>query len=513
MRRVTRRSFLRESGGALGLAAIGLTASGATGLAIAGCGNVSAASGAAADGSTLLSTWADPDGDGQLQVGPGEPLVAREDLGAKAAYRTTLGTVAHLTDAHVMDAASPARVPFLARLGPPFQSTFRPHEALTAQVFLGAVQAVRALGPDLVLEGGDLIDNDQSNELDRAIAILSGGEVRPGSGPQGYFGVQSKIDPDPFYYRPQVDAPRHPRLIQDAVKPFHSPGVGIPWLPVLGDHDVLVQGELVPTDLTRTLALGDRALWTLPKNIILPPGAKQQASTSPDGPPLPGSVDDFLRQVLAGPTVRVPSDSRRAELSAEDVVARLRTSAGGVGTPDRLDYVHDLGDRLRFVILDVASRIGGSGGRVVEGQAEFVQGALDGARARFVIFVSHQPLRQSVGGDTIQTLLDSSSNVVLTLAGHTHHNRVNARRTPSGGYWNIETASLIDYPQQSRAVRFHETDNGGIAIETWMLDHVPGNNIAQISRELSFLQATGGRPGHFAGSRTDRNVVLFRRSV
>ncbi len=56
----------------------------------------------------------------------------REDLGAKAAYRTTLGTVAHLTDAHVMDAASPARVTFLARLGPPFQSTFRPHEALTA---------------------------------------------------------------------------------------------------------------------------------------------------------------------------------------------------------------------------------------------------------------------------------------------------------------------------------------------------------------------------------------------
>src|SRR6202012_4972748 len=136
MRRVTRRSFLRESGGALGIAAIGLSAGGATGLGIAGCGNVSVGSGAAADGSTLVSTWADPKGDGQLQVGPGEPLVAREDLGSKAAYRTILGTVAHLTDAHVMDAASPARVPFLARLGPPFQSTFRPQEALTAQVSL-----------------------------------------------------------------------------------------------------------------------------------------------------------------------------------------------------------------------------------------------------------------------------------------------------------------------------------------------------------------------------------------
>jgi len=495
------------------MVAIGLTGAGLGGLGLAGCGSGSAGSGAAPDGSTLVSTWGDPNGTGQLEVRPGEPLVVREELGAKVAYRRTLGTTAHLTDAHVMDAASPSRVTFLARLGPPFQSTFRPHEALTAQVFLGAVQAVRGLAPDLVLQGGDLIDNDQSNELERAITLLGGGKVHPGSGPHGYFGVQSEVDPDPFYYRPAVDAPAHPRLLHDAVQPFHSPGIGVPWLPVLGDHDVLVQGELVPNDLTRRLALGDRALWTLPTDITIPPGLKLEAGTSPDGPPLPGSVNDFLLQALKSPTVRVPPDPHRAELAVQDVIASLRAATGGVGTADRLDYVHDLGERLRFVVLDLASRIGGSGGQVVDGQAEFVQSAIDGAGSRFVVFVSHQTLRQSVGGDTIQSVLDSSPNVVLTLAGHTHHNRINPRKTPHGGYWNIETASLIDYPQQSRALRFHETDDGGIAIETWMLDHVPGNQVAQISRELSFLQATGGRPGHFAGSRTDRNAVLFRSAV
>jgi hypothetical protein len=412
-----------------------------------------------------------------------------------------------------MDAASPARVTFLARLGPPFQSTFRPHEALTSQVLIGAVKAVRALGPDLVLQGGDLIDNDQTNELNRAIAILNGGEVHPGSGPHGYFGVQSESDPDPFYYRPDVDAPRHPRLLEDAVKPIHSPGVGAPWLPVLGDHDVLVQGELVPTGLTRMLALGDRALWTLPDDLKLPPDLKLQASTSPDGPPLSGGVNDFLLQALQGPTVKVPADPHRAELSAEEVIASLRAATGGVGAADRLDYVHDLGERLRFVVLDLASRIGGSGGQVSGGQAEFVQSALDAAGKRFVVFVSHQTLRQSAGGDSIQAVLDGSPNVVAAIAGHTHHNRINPRRTAHGGYWNIETASLIDYPQQSRALRFHETEDGGIAIETWMLDHVPGNHIAQISRELSFLQATGGRPGHFSGSRTDRNAVLYRGPI
>jgi hypothetical protein len=261
------------------------------------------------------------------------------------------------------------------------------------------------------------------------------------------------------------------------------------------------------------LAIGESALWTLPTDITLPPDLKLQASTSPDGPPLSRSVNAFLIEALRGPTVKVPADRRRAELSVQEVIAPLRSATGGVGTAERLDYVHDLGERLRFVVLDLASRIGGSGGQVVGGQVEFVQSALDGAGSRFVVFVSHQTLRQSAGGDSIQAVLDSSPNVVLTLAGHTHHNRINARRTDHGGYWNIETASLIDYPQQSRALRFHETEDGGIAIETWMLDHVPGNHIAQISRELSFLQATGGRPGHFSGSRTDRNAVLYRGAV
>ncbi len=510
MRRMTRRSFLRDSGSAMGIA-VGLTGIGVAGLGLAGCGTSSTDAGAAPDGSTLISTWADPNGDGQLTVGPGERLVLREELGTRSAYRRTLGTVGHLTDAHVMDAASPARVTFLARLGPPLQSTFRPNEALTATVLDGAARAVRALRPDLVLQGGDLIDNDQQNELTRAIAILNGGEVHPGSGPHGYFGVQSEVDPDPFYYRPDVDAPRHPHLLSDAVKPFHAAGLGAPWLPVLGDHDVLVQGELVPNDLTRMLALGDRALWTLAKDFTLPAGFKLEASASPDGPPLSGSVTSFLLEALRGPTVKVPADRHRAELSVAEVISSLRAATGGPGTAERLDYVHDLGDRLRFVVLDLASRIGGSGGRVVDGQAEFVRSALDRAGDRFVVFVSHQTLRQTTGGDSIQAELDSSPNVVLTLAGHTHHNRIKVRRTAHGGYWNIETASLIDYPQQARALRFHETGDG-IAIETWMLDHVPGNRLAQISRELSFLQATGGRPGHFAGSRSDRNAVLYRKS-
>ena len=111
----------------------------------------------------------------------------------------------------------------------------------------GALSAVRALRPDAVIQGGDLIDNDQANELALALAVMAGGHARPGSGGPGYLGVQSPDDADPFYYRPDLDAPVHRGLLQAATASFASPGAGRPWLPVLGDHDILVAGEIAPT--------------------------------------------------------------------------------------------------------------------------------------------------------------------------------------------------------------------------------------------------------------------------
>ena len=186
---------------------------------------------------------------------------------------------------------------FLDRLGPPFQSTFRPQETLTAQVLAGSLYAIRALRADVVIQGGDLIDNDQANELALALAVLNGGRARPGRGVQGYFGVQSPFDADPFYYRPDLDAPRHPGLLQAATRAFTSPGVDSAWYPVLGDHDILVAGEIAPTPQTRALALGSEAVWDLPPGLTAPPGlsaareATSGAGYSPDGPPSPGLVD------------------------------------------------------------------------------------------------------------------------------------------------------------------------------------------------------------------------------
>jgi hypothetical protein len=496
-------------------------AAGVSALALAGCGSGAAGAG---DGSTLSSTWIDPRGDGQLAVGPGEALRGRTTLGAAASLGDELARFAHLTDAHVMDASSPARVPFLARLGPPVQSTFRPHEALTTQVLDGTVNAIRGFGPAVVIQGGDLIDNDQNNELNHALALLQGGRVRPGSGPDGYYGVQLASDPDPFYYRPEIDAPRHPGLLTAAVRPFTSRGLHADWLPVLGDHDALVAGELVPTAETRALALGDRALWELPTGLKLPEGFKLNPTGSPDGPPDPTFVASFLAQALAGPTVSVPADPSRSQLGFSEVVNRLWAGAAVAGQSgvsaasaaaagQRLDYVRDVGDAVRIIVLDLARRDGGSGGAVSASQPGWLAEQIASAGDRWIVVVAHQPIINASGADELLAVLDRSPRVIATLAGHIHRNQIIARPTSAGGYWMIVTASLIDFPQQSRGLRLLSTAGGGVALETWMLDHVGSGPLASISRELAYIDASGGRASGFRGTALDRNVRLFRRAV
>ncbi len=362
-----------------------------------------------------------------------------------------------------------------------------------------------------MIQGGDLIDNDQGNELSQALAVLRGGIVHPGSGPDGYFGVQLASDPDPFYYRPDLDAPRHPGLLRQAVHSFACSGLGARWCPVLGDHDILVAGEIAPTAETRALALGDRAVWELPSGLTLPPGASLGATYSPDGPPAPQLVDRFLAQALAAPKVRVPPDRDRREMSSSEVIGRLQAASGARSGASALDYSVDIGDSLRLIVIDLARRAGGSGGLVRPGQPAWLAGALADAGERWVIAVSHQPLESSDGGGQLLALLDSHPRVIAALAGHTHRNQITPRPTATGGYWLVNTASLIDYPQQARALQVVETEGGGVAIQTWMLDHVdPGAGWAwPISRELSYLDAQGGRPQGFIGGRLDRNVALY----
>ena len=134
-------------------------------LLLASCGGADRPAAPAA--STLDATLVDGDGDGALEPGPGEPLVDRTELAPAAAQGAVLATVAQITDAHVRDEESPARVPFLDRLGGVFRSTFRPQEAFSTQVLAASVRAVNHFGPDATFVTGDILDSNAGTELSK----------------------------------------------------------------------------------------------------------------------------------------------------------------------------------------------------------------------------------------------------------------------------------------------------------------------------------------------------------
>jgi 3',5'-cyclic AMP phosphodiesterase CpdA len=435
--------------------------------------------------STQQATVVDRDGDGFLERGPGEPLRG-------VSGNRVLATFAQLTDTHVRDEESPGRVPFLDRLGPPLNSTFRPHEAFSTQVLDAAVRALRRERPDAVVVTGDIVDSAQENELAQALAVLEGGVVAPDSGGPGYDGVQDGANPDPFFFRPDHDAPRHPGSLAAAQRRFRAGGVGVPWYPAVGNHDVLVQGEVPATEAIEAVTVGDRMVTRLDP-AFLPPTLDEDDAAE--------AVDVLLRQGEAfGRAQAVPRDPARRHLAPDALVARLAAAAGvSPAAPGRLDYTFQLAPQVRGIVLDTVNRAGGSRGVVRPDQVAWLRRQLDG----WVVVFAHNPLEASDGGAAALEVLDRAEGVVAVVSGNRHRNVIRSR----DGYWLIGTSSLADFPQQARMFRLREAP-GGAVLETWMVDH-DGRGLAGTARELAYLDAQGGRPQGFAGRPTDRNARLF----
>jgi hypothetical protein len=109
-----------------------------------------------------------------------------------------------------------------------------------------------------------------------------------------------------------------------------------------------------------------------------------------------------------------------------------------------------------------------------------------------VIVVTHHRLdefhsKSEVPAATLETLLKKSENVILHLVGHGHQD-AQSLKTVSGddGYWELMSASTIDFPLQSRIVEVVDEGNGYLSIYVTNCDHNSApNTLADKARQMA----------------------------
>ncbi|MCU1355034.1 MAG: uncharacterized protein JWM89_452 [Acidimicrobiales bacterium] len=529
------------------------------------------------DGTTLAATIV-PSGAGPYRLlaeGPGEPINVRVDLAVPKAgredRRTTLASFVHFTDQHLIDAQSPGRVEFLDPDDPLFQSAFRPQELLTTHVATSMVTAVAALGRgpvtgrtfDMVVCTGDNVDNQQRNEMEWFLTILDGGTITPDSGDLGtYEGVQDGVDVAARYWHPDAGIaddyksnqgyPDVPGLLDRSLAPFTSPGLGIPWFSTYGNHDCNVQGNGRRTDAIDAIFVGDRK----------PVGLKPGESAFQFILRVFSDSDSVLADLDAGtiPFRQVSADARRQTATVHDwVQAHLASPTGhhGYGNADlaagRLYYEFSVAPGVVGISLDTTNHAGGangSGGSLGAGQVAWLEERLAAHHARYwgadgspvrgtgddqlVMVFSHHtagtmdandpdpdhPEERRILGPELAATLLRYPNVVAWVNGHTHTNGITAHRPTggrTGGFFEVNTASHVDWPQQARVVELVDNHDGTLSIFGTMIEHAAPVTVdrsatdvlglAAISRELGANDAQAG-PEAKQGDLMARNVEL-----
>ena len=579
-------------------------------------------SGALAQSGNTLDDTIVPGGSafGDMRTRSGEPHRTRTALAAarpgRAARRRSLLFFAQLTDPHVVDEMSPARLDFFDPAGGPLRSVWRPQEALTTFVWDSAVRATNANRVsrvrqgdgsrrrlDLALLTGDLIDNVQVNETRWYVDTLDGRRVDPFSGkslsddnrcPQAdeaaaqrlnedvaarrYTGIQDFDDypgapadrytgfwdPDVAQTAgPHAGFPVYPGLMDRAQRPFDAEGLRMPWYTTRGNHEGLLQGSGPANAMLRAIATG--CLKVFP-SLALDPARFADADESE----VFRQIGDpsFIATLLAGGR-SVPPDPDRRILSTEEYKREIgrrngyrHVAAAENRASDGVAAYYSFRPRrgLEFVSLDTVAEGGGSTGNLDDPQYRWLEKTLRAAQRadRLVIAYGHHTLatlsntrtdeqagacsppkpgcdadprkstplhRGTAGAKNVRDLFLKYPNVIAYVAGHTHENRVDLFRKGRSGFWQINTASHVDWPQQSRLVEVMDNRDGTLSLFGTLLDQAapvalpaPGtaaesltlDQVGSLSRVLSWNDPQRAKPDAL-GREQDRNVELLLR--
>ena len=451
-----------------------------------------------------------------------------------------------MSDVHCTDKESPAQLLYLQQLyySTPIPglgnypwgwqtSVYSPVMLYTTQVLDAAVQTINALHKqpgksfDFGIALGDVANSSQYNELRWFIDVMDGKVITPSSGAHVGAGTI------------------------DFQKPFQAVGLDktIPWYSTLGNHDHFFIGSFPVGSFLRQASISDTVMAM--GDVLLSPANLNNPvyymgvidGSTPNG--------DIIK---AGPVVSfnappkvVPDPDRRSLLRTEWISEFSNTTSNPVGHGFNLvdpsaatgfacySFVPKSAIPIKVIVLDDTRReddgdatIHGHGFLDPARWAWLKKELADGdAAGQLMIISAHIPIGVSKAGSfmewwnnsanplgtqnavTLQGLmteLQSHPNLLMWVAGHLHQNTVKAfpGPTPEQGFWEIQTSSLRDYPQQFRTFEIYLNSDYTISIVTTNVDPaVKDGTPAATSRKYAIAaQQIGGNPTIYQNNAT-----------
>jgi metallophosphoesterase (TIGR03768 family) len=440
-------------------------------------------------------TWTDGKG---VEDGKRTDIMPAGYASTSATKKTKLLNFFTLSDIHITDKESPSQLIYLQQLVYPsigkapwsfVTSIYSPIMLYTTHVLDAAVQTVNALHKqnpfDCGISLGDTCNSTQYNELRWYIDVLDGKVISPSSG--------AHLGADTIEYQ----------------KPYKAAGLDktIPWYQAMGNHDHFWIGSIPINDTLRNSYTSDTVIATGdvladPRNISkhdyymgVLDGSTPTGDITGAGP-----VKDFPNppQIVADP-------DRRSLARTEWMKEFFTTSSNPVGHGfDRADakagfacysFLPKPSVPVKIIVLDDTQReddgspdIHGHG-FLDQARYDWLKRELDNGQAagQLMIVAAHVPIGVEKPGSQLGWWADSRNavsqaglidelhrhpNLLMWIAGHRHLNTVTAfpGATPETGFWQVETASLRDFPQQFRTFELYVNADATISIVTTNVD-------------------------------------------
>jgi metallophosphoesterase (TIGR03767 family) len=379
-------------------------------------------------------------------------------------------------------------------------------------------------------------------------------------------------DPDqapPDASSPYAAWPRYPGLLDRAQQMFTAEGLDVPWYTARGNHDTIWQGTFLAPGAIKLLITSCFKIF---------PNDKFDPTRYQGHPEL--IVQDLNDPAFQAAQVQearfVPPDPDRRFLQRNEF-KRLHGSAdNGHGfkfvadkqnkqSNGAAEYYAFTKNGIRFIAIDTNADGGDASGNVDDPQYNWIQKQLKKAKKKglLVIAYGHHPLQSETskvkdeaapaceeptdtqcdadprkstplhrglkGKKSMRDLFLEFPNFIAFVVGHRHENEIKPFEKKNGksGFWEIQTASEIDWPQQGRLVEVMNNADGTLSIFATVVDTAapieapaPGQatvftdtQLGSLSRKIAANDPQSGVTGsvnsHAEGKPKDRNVELL----